>query len=209
MGDVLNGWNNAGKAEIERAETAARRAIKLDPNVALAHFALGWVYRLQGAHQAALDAFNEAIRIDPNFARAYAQAANELVFLGRPKDALPMVEQALQLSPNGPGGRRVLVVKGRAYFTLGDYPKAIEALAESARVRPNLWYVQAWLAAAHALTDQDANASDALTTFNARFGTKLQFCRITQYYQEEQYQNPVLQTASAEMLKGLRKAGLK
>jgi hypothetical protein len=76
-------------------------------------------------------------------------------------------------------------------------------------VRPNLWYVQAWLAAAHALTDQDVNAREALGTFNARFGDKFNLARVTQYYQEEQYNNPTLQAASAEVLKGLRKAGLK
>ena len=209
VGDVLNSWNGAGQAEVDRAETAARKAIGLDRNVALAHFALGYVNRLRGDHPASLAAFNEAIRIDPNFARAYAQAANALVFLGKPAEAIPMVEQALQLSPNDPAIGVFHWVKGRAYFTLGDYPKAIEALAESARVRPNLWYVQAWLAAAHALSNQDAKASEARDTFNARFGTKFDLDRITKYYQEEQYKNPTLQTASAEVLKGLRKAGLK
>jgi adenylate cyclase len=209
MGDVLNGWNGAGKAEVDRAETAARKAIGLDRNVALAHFALGYVLRLRGDHPGSLASFQEAIRIDPNFARAYAQAANALVFVGKPAEAIPMVEQALQLSPNDPAIGVFYWVKGRAYFTLGDYPKAIEALSESARVRPNLWYVQAWLAAAHALTDQAPKASETLVAFNSKFGSEYTLDRITKYYQEEQYQNPTLQAASAHVLKGLRKAGMK
>ncbi|WP_407157600.1 adenylate/guanylate cyclase domain-containing protein [Bradyrhizobium sp. STM 3557] len=209
MGDVLNGWNGAGKAEVDRAETAARKAIGLDRNVALAHFALGYVLRLRGDHPASLASFQEAIRIDPNFARAYAQAANALVFVGKPAEAIPMVEQALQLSPNDPAVGVFYWVKGRAYFTLGDYPKAIEALSESARVRPNLWYVQAWLAAAHALTDQAPKASETLVAFNTKFGSEYTLDRITRYYQEEQYQNPTLQAASAHVLEGLRKAGMK
>jgi adenylate cyclase len=209
MGDVLNGWNGAGPAEIDRAETAARKAIGLDRNVALAHFALGYVLRLRGDHPGSLASFQEAIRIDPNFARAYAQAANALVFLGKPADAIPMVDQALQLSPNDPAIGVFYWVKGRAYFTLGDYPKAIEALSESARVRPNLWYVQAWLAAAHALTDQAPKASETLVAFNSKFGSEYTLDRITKYYQEEQYKNPTLQAASAHVLEGLRKAGMK
>lgn len=209
MGDVLNGWNGAGKAEVDRAETAARKAIGLDRNVALAHFALGYVLRLRGDHPASLASFQEAIRIDPNFARAYAQAANALVFLGKPAEAIPMVEQALQLSPSDPAIGVFYWVKGRAYFTLGDYPKAIEALSESARVRPNLWYVQAWLAAAHALSDQAPKASATLVAFNSKFGSEYTLDRITKYYQEEQYQNPTLQAASAHVLEGLRKAGMK
>jgi adenylate cyclase len=209
MGDVLNGWNGAGKAEIDRAETAARKAIDLDRNVALAHFALGYVLRLRGDHPASLASFQEAIKIDPNFARAYAQAANALVFLGKPAEAIPMVEQALQLSPDDPAIGVFHGVKGRAYFTLGDYPKAIEALTESARVRPNLWYVQAWLTAAHALTDQAPKANETLVAFNSKFGTEYTLDRITKYYQEEQYKNPTLQAASAHVLEGLRKAGMK
>jgi TolB-like protein len=35
--DVLNAWNRAGKPEVDRAEEAAKKAISLDPNTAIAH----------------------------------------------------------------------------------------------------------------------------------------------------------------------------
>jgi len=208
VGDVLNGWNGAGKGEVERAEIAARKALKLDDRTVLAHFALGYVHRLHGNHAAALDSFNEAIRIDPGFARPYAQAANALVFLGRPNEALPVVEKALQLSPNDKAIGVFLWVKGRAYFTLGKYPEAIEPLASSVGVRPNLWYVHAWLVAALALTDRDAEAQQALNVFKQVHHARADLGWIADYYKEEQYQNPTLQAASAEVLKGLRRAGL-
>jgi adenylate cyclase len=209
-GDVLNGWNGAGNAEVDRAEAAAKKAISLDHDIPLAHYALGYVHRLHGDHKAAFDAFNEAIKLDPNFAKAYAQAANERVFLGDPKGALPLVEQAAQLSPNDPSIGVFHWVKGRAYFTLGDYPNAIKALEESVRVRPNLWYTQVWLGAAYALSNKDTDARKALEAFKkAPFGTRWDLDRITQYYKEEQYQNPTLQAATAELLNGLQKAGLK
>ena len=126
--DLINGWNGAGEPEVDRAEAAAKKAISLDYNTPLAHHALGWVNRLRGKHQAAFDAFNEAVKIDPNFARAYAQVANEMVFLGNAKSAFPLIEKAIQLSPNDPSMGGFLWVKGRAYFTLGDYPNAIKAL---------------------------------------------------------------------------------
>ncbi len=208
--DIINGWNGAGKPEVDRAEATAKKAISLDYNTPLAHHALGWVHRLRGNHEAALDAFNEAIKVDPNFARAYAQAANEMVFLGNAKDAIPLAEKAMQLSPNDPFMGAFLWVKGRAYFTLGDYPNAIKALEKAVRLRPNLWYTQAWLVAAYALSNKNANARKALEAFKkAPFSTRFDLDRITQYYQEEQYQNPTLQAATAELLNGLRKAGLK
>jgi len=207
-GDVLNGWNGAGQAEVDRAEVAANRAVGLDPNYALTHFALGKVHRLRGNHQAALDAFNEARRIDPNLANSYSQAANELVFLGRPQEAIPLAEEAVKRNPKDPSIGVLLWVKGRAYFTLGDYPNAIKALEDSVRVRPNLWYTQAWLAAAYALANADANAQSTLVPLTKNF-PQYDLARITKYYNEQQYKNPTLQAASAQLLSGLRKAGLK
>ena len=128
--DVLNGWNNAGKAEVDRAEAAARKAISLDPSVPRAHHALGWVYRIHGNHQAALKSFKEAIKVDPNFAAAYAQAANELVFLGDAKAAIPLTEKAIELSPRDMSKDVFTWVQGRAYFAIGDYEKAADALGE-------------------------------------------------------------------------------
>jgi adenylate cyclase len=208
--DVLNAWNGAGKGEVDRAEEAAKKAIRLDPKWAIAHYALGFVYRLRGKHEAALGAFNEAIKLDPNLAKAYAQAANEMVFTGNARSAIALAEQAIQLSPRDPSIGVFYWVKGRALFTLGDYPRAIEVLEESVRLRPNLWFSQAWLAAAFALSNRDAEARKAVAAFEkAQFSAKFDLNRITAYYEEEQYQNPTLKAATAELLKGLRKAGLK
>jgi adenylate cyclase len=207
--DVLNGWNGAGNAEVDRAEAAAKKAIGLDHNTPLAHHALGWVHRLRGNHQAALDAFNEAIKIDPNFASAYAQAANEMVFLGNAKGAIQLAEKAIALSPKDPSIGVFLWVKGRAHFTIGDYEKAAEALQESVHVRPNLWFTHAWLVAAYALTDRNAKAQQALDAFKQRHIARSDLDWITRYYEEDQYQNPTVQAALAELLNGLRKAGLK
>ena len=52
-------------------------------------------------------------------------------------------------------------------------------------------------------------AVDAHFFWCFRRGTQFNLDWITQYYKEEQYQNPTLQAASAEVLNGLRKAGLK
>jgi len=207
--DVLNGWNGAGNAEVERADAAARKAISLDPDVPLAHHALGWVHRLRGNHQAALDAFKETIRIDPNFAAAYAQAANEMVFLGEPKEAILLAGKAIELSPKDQSAQVFKWVQGRAYFALGDYEKAAEVLGESVRLRPNLWFSHAWLVAALALSNRDAEAKQALGVFQQIHNTRSDLASITRYYAEGQYQNPTAQAAVVELLNGLRKAGLK
>jgi adenylate cyclase len=209
--DVLNTWNNAGKPEVDRAEAAARKAISLNPHTALAHYALAFVHRLRGNHEAALSSFNDAIRIDPYLAKAYAQAGNEMVFLGNARGAIPLVEKATQLSPQDPSIGPFFWIKGRAYFILGDYPKAIEAFEESVRLRPNLWFNQAWLVAAYALSGRDTEARKALADFEkGPFYARFDLDRIAEYYrQEQQFQNPTLQAAAAQLLIGLKKAGMK
>jgi tetratricopeptide (TPR) repeat protein len=210
MSDFLNDWNNAGKAEVARAEMLATKAIGLDHDIPFAHHALGWVHRISGDHQAALDAFNEAIRIDPNFASAYAQAANELVFLGDARGAITMAEKAIELGPNDRSFQVFLWVKGRAHFVLGEYENAVEALEESVRVRPNMWFSHAWLIAAYALTNREAEAKkQALDRFRQHHGPRADLDWIAGYYGEGQYQHPTVRAAVAQLLYGLERAGLK
>lgn len=205
--DVLNGWNNAGDAEVKLADEAARKALSLDPSVVRAHHALGWVHRIRGDHKAALASFKKTIEIDPNFAAAYAQAANELVFLGDAKGAIPLVEKAQELSPRDQSRQVFDWIKGRAYFAIGDYEKAADALGESVRARSNLWFSQAWWVAALALCNRDVK--QALEGFQKIHPTRSSLASVTTYYSEAQYQNPPAQKAVAELLKGLKKAGVK
>jgi adenylate cyclase len=209
VSDYLNAWNGAGKAQVDRAAKLADKAISLDPDVALAHYALGLVRRVEGDHPRALKAFDEAIRIDPNLARAHAQRGNELVFLGRAKEAIEAADEAARLSPKDRSIGVFRWIKGRAYFVLGDYPNAVKWLEESVRLRPNLWFSQAWLTAAYALTDQDAKAQAAREKLTQAF-PKYTLARITETYgKENQYDNPAIKNASAQLIKGLGKAGLK
>ena len=67
-----------------------------------------------------------------------------------------------------------------------------------------------WLGAAYALLNKDTDARKVLDAFKkTSFGKQWDLHSINQYYKEEQYQNPTLQAATAELLNGLRRAGLK
>lgn len=105
VNDYLNHWNEAksspegAKDLLRRAGEAVQEALKLDPTIAMAHHADGFVRRAKGDHQGALNAFDRAVQLDPNFARAYSQKANQLVMVGRPNEAPPLVLKAITLSP--------------------------------------------------------------------------------------------------------------
>ena len=208
VSDYLNAWNDVGMAEVDRAERAAEEAISLNPDEAVAHYALGFICRIRGHHERALTSFSEAIRLNPSFARAHAQRANELVFLGRPSEAIPEAEEAARLSPKDPSIGVFRWVKGRAYFTLGDYPNAVKWLGASVHLRPNLWFSQAWLTAAYALNNQKAEAQAAREKLQVAF-PKYNLALITEIYGKEiRHSNATLKAASEELLKGLRKTGL-
>ena len=167
--DYFNHWNGTGRKQLADAEEAVRKALLLDPNLALAHFANGFVHRARGEHHLAIEAFDRAIALNRNFALAYAQKADELILIGRPGEAQPLVEQAIRLSPHDPSLGIFHWFIGRADFYAERYDHAIPWLRRSIELRPNLWYNRLYLASAYALNrDMDA-ARKTLEEFNRRF----------------------------------------
>jgi class 3 adenylate cyclase/TolB-like protein/Tfp pilus assembly protein PilF len=165
VSDYLNRWNKTGKDQLQEAEAAAMRALALDSNLALAHYARGFIYRTKGEHDMALDAFVRATKANPNFARAYAQQGNQLINIGRPEQAAPLVDKALHLSPRDPSLGTFHWILGRAHFFAGNYAAAIAPLRQSVEVRPTAWFNRLYLVAAYALTGQKEAAKKALEEF--------------------------------------------
>ena len=169
ISDHLNRWNGAGREQIAEAEEAARKALSLDPNNALAHKANGLIHRARDEHYSALEAFSRAIELDPNFASAYANKGSELTWVGRATETPPYVEQALRLSPHDPSIGIFHWIAGRAYFFAGQYEEAIPWLLKSVQARPNLWYNRAYLGSAYALLGRRDDAAKALAELARRF----------------------------------------
>src|SRR6516225_2199551 len=120
--DYLNHWNEAkdspeaAKNLLQRGEAAVQEALKLDPSIAQAHFADGFIRRVKGDHQGALDAFDRAVQLDANFASALAQKANQLVMVGRPKEAPPSALKAITLRSPRSGYWCVLLDPWKSLF---------------------------------------------------------------------------------------------
>jgi TolB-like protein/Tfp pilus assembly protein PilF len=216
VNDYLNDWNEAkqsaeaGKDLLRRAEKVLAEALKIDPTVAAAHLADGFIRRAKGDHQGALDAFDRAVQLDPNSARAYAQKANQLVMVGRPKEAPPLVLKAIALSPRDPYAGTFYWVIGRAYFVMQNYDDAIVWLRKAVEVRPNVWYSRAYLlaAAAHLGRHEQPELRAALSDYNGGFsGYTVQ--RIRELYEKElPHTDPVMQAGIQALYDGLQKAGV-
>ena len=162
--DYLHGWNGAGRQELAQAERLADAALRLDSNLALAHYANGFVERAKGQHERARDAFDRALQLDGGFAAARAQKANELLSLGQAQAALNEIDQVIGTGSNN---GTFHWIRGRIRFFLRDYNGAVESLTESVQKRQEDWYNRVYLVAAHHHNNDPANARKTLAAFLA------------------------------------------
>jgi adenylate cyclase len=205
----LSHWNDAGPDQLREAEDAVEHALALDPNLALAHFANGFVQRVRGDHQAALAAFNRTIDLNPDFARAYAQKADELIHLGQPQEAPPLVKQAIKLSPRDPVIGEFYWIIGRAYFHLGQYNQAISWLRKAVELRSNVWYTWLLLTSAYALIGDVKEAKNVLQDFKRHFAGRTYTVALVKSYERiVPSTNPVVAAARAKFHEGLLLAGM-
>ena len=167
--EYLNRWNDAGPEDLVLAEAAVDQALRADPTLFLAHYAQGFLFRARGQHGEALEAFERTIGYASEFAHAYAQKGEELLYLGRFQEAIDAAKRAKQLRPNSSARGYFDWVIGRAWFFLGEYPEAINALETSVRTWSNVWYNRAYLIAAHALSRKRPDARRVLRAFDRRF----------------------------------------
>ena len=209
LSDYLHHWNDIGKPQLVRAEEAASRALALDPNLALAHYARGFLYRTKGDHSAALEAFAQASKANPNFARAYAQQANELILLGHPKEAAGLIDKAIKLSPRDPSLGYFYWVLGRAHFYAENYRDAIPWLRRSIELRQKDWFNRLYLVAAYALSGQPDAAKKTLDEFrNAAHFKNFTVARVVAAESRNPSDNPTVVAARGKMRQALLDIGM-
>ncbi len=203
----LNRWDDAGTAEVARAEAAVEVALAHGPQLFLAHYAKGFLCRARGQHQAAVDAFDETIKHAPEFARGYAQKGEDLVFLGRPADAVAAVKRALEISPHSSVRGYFYWVIGHAQFTMQEDAEAIRWLQRSVRNWPNVWYNRLYLVSAHAHSKDLTSARRILRAFNRQF-SGYTLMRVIESEGVIPQSNPFIVAERERFHEGLRLAGM-
>jgi TolB-like protein/Tfp pilus assembly protein PilF len=156
-GEFAQGFN-AGPKPLDRALTAAQRAVDLAPTHALGHYALATVYFFRKEMVAFRVEAERALTLNPLDASVRAYLGLLIASAGEWDRGCQMVESAMQLNPNCPG---YFYFAGcwNAYWQ-GNYEEAIEGVA---RINmPNYFHVPAIHAAALAQLGRREEAGKVL-----------------------------------------------
>lgn len=134
--------------EYDDAETAARNALVINPDSALAHAVLGWTLDFRAAQStdantridlltAALTEAERAMEINPNSAMVRAFYAEIIIDnnINDYEEALDQAERAVELNPDLLEAHRAL---GYVWERTGNYALAVEAYEAAKAINPNL-----------------------------------------------------------------------
>ncbi len=123
---------------LDEARSAARRAIALDDNSAVAHMGLGAVHIWSEQTALGLAEAQTALKLNPSFAHAAMAVGNRLDLTGHTQDGVAQMERALTLNPRDPNRWRYMAYLSRAHIILGQPEIAANWARQSMLLRPDL-----------------------------------------------------------------------
>jgi len=210
MCDYLNRWNYAsGKnlVDAQKAVNTAKRYAGVD-DVAIAHYAQGFIYRAEGKHNEAKAAFAEHVRLTQS-ARGQAQLAAEMLYNGEFDEALNEINIAINNGAGSPALGMFEWIKGRTLFFMDNYSAAIPCLRASVDKMPNLWYNWLYLVSAYALDNDTKTAGELLAEFRKQFtGCYETVAEVIAAEQTNPNKNPKVEGGRVAFHEGLHKAGM-
>jgi serine/threonine-protein kinase len=177
---IASGYDKQGK--LAEAERACREAIKLEPDMPIAHFNLGLCLRKQDrlpeaevAYRTALDrlddfltsgkpmTYKQARRLAIRLPKDYVLVCNDLGLLllkkGRPQEALEVIDKGLKQAPTAAA---LHFNRGSALFVLKRTEEAAEAFRTTIRHQPD--HSQAYINLG-VLYHEQGRLPDAATAF--------------------------------------------
>ena len=145
----LSSWTNYGDGEflqapaLERAYGFARRAVRLDPQLAYGQATFAWLLTWRREHEPALRALERALRLNPG--HSHWQVAATLMFAGELDRAVEAMEAYMRLDPFHPTS--AIGWLGVAHCTQGHLAEAHALLREAVARSPGRAMFHYWLAA--------------------------------------------------------------
>lgn len=126
--DWQNGWTADGEASLKEGERLALKSVQLGPDDYDNHWSLAIVYWNQGRFDDALKEYDIARKLNPNDADLMAEMGEYMIYGGRKKEAVAQILEAIRHNPEERYWYKWNLAK--AYYMVGEYQKAIDAVGE-------------------------------------------------------------------------------
>jgi serine/threonine protein kinase/tetratricopeptide (TPR) repeat protein len=166
---ILFGWYGAGAIRelFESAISAARTAVRLDPDLGEAHAALGFALCCTGDWNNGLRECERAVQLSPGYSLAHDWLAIALSALGRFDEALAAIDRAKSLEPLS-----LVVHHHEAWVNVmaGRFSDAACAAGQALELDDNYSFGWWWLGIAQTELGQTSEAVRSLERARAIFG---------------------------------------
>lgn len=194
-----HGTSGPAPDPLSRALDLGARAVELEPNSSLAHYALGLARWFSGDAAAGLSELEAGHALNPNDATITGDLGQRYAMLARWDRAVPLLEDSYATNPAQPGTYRVGLFL--YHFAHGRFD---EALAEARRINaPSVLYGHVCVAAAAAELGREDTAAEAVAVIRA---LEPDYGLRAAADLESRHVAPEL---AALIVAGLRKAGLR
>ncbi|MCP4384388.1 MAG: tetratricopeptide repeat protein [Hyphomicrobiales bacterium] len=173
-----------GVAELlDEALDLARTAARLEPDDAVARFALGRVHLARGEYDRSITNLKAAVELNPGMAQAHCGLGDSMAYSGRLDEAIGCFEEAVRISPSDPYRWAFLAYGATAFLFKGDYEAAAKWAAEAEAVPNAHYWPTAIRASALAHLGQAEQAADAVAELRRlRPGIDSDFVRDRLFY---------------------------
>lgn len=174
-----------------RVKAAAMKAIALDPELPLPHYALGMAAWNEWDWETNEREFQRTIELDSNLAEVHAFYSHLLIALKRPEEALIQIERAMQLDPLN---AFVQAFYGVDLYFVRRYDDAILWLQSALKTSPDLPFAHCVLANAFNVKGQPEKAMQGAQGCLAHYGRDVQGA-LMRGYSEAGYAGAMRQVA--------------
>jgi TolB-like protein/DNA-binding winged helix-turn-helix (wHTH) protein/Flp pilus assembly protein TadD len=147
-------------AVTSRSRDAARRAVGANPDLAEAHYALGYLnWLLEWDWPAAETSFRRAVDLDPRYAWAHVSLGHLLSQMGRHSEALAEMRRARELDPQN---AMTHAMSSQVAHQARDYQAALDHASQAIALDQELWIGYIMRGQAYGQLGQLDSALDAL-----------------------------------------------